>query len=198
MYGTVKTGTYRRERHRRYLEMASLANTDAYAAKLFDESGALAAVRLDQPLADGEPEAYAGGRAAAGVGVRVLPEQVRPPLGRHPAPLVGDRHGDVRVLAHVRHPDRGRLGRVPRGVRQEFVEHLHDAVAVGHHGGQPRRQVDEDGVPAAAAQEGAARPVDQRGHLGGFGGDRERARLDAPGIEQVADEPRACGWPARR
>ncbi|MCY4633413.1 MAG: hypothetical protein OXG04_02700 [Acidobacteria bacterium] len=38
MYRTVKKGTQRQERHRRYLEMATLANTDADAAKLFDES----------------------------------------------------------------------------------------------------------------------------------------------------------------
>ena len=36
--GTMRTDTYRREMHRRYLEMATLANTDAYAAKLFDKS----------------------------------------------------------------------------------------------------------------------------------------------------------------
>ncbi len=37
MHGSMKIDAYRRERHRRYLEMAALANTDAYAAKLFDE-----------------------------------------------------------------------------------------------------------------------------------------------------------------
>ena len=37
-HGTVKIDDYQREMHRRYLEMASLANTDAYAAKFFDES----------------------------------------------------------------------------------------------------------------------------------------------------------------
>ncbi len=145
-----------------------------------------AAVRLDEPLRDGEPEAVARRRALPRAGV--LAEQVRQPRGRHAAPLVGDRDGDVRVLAHGRHPDRGRLGCMPRGVRQQVVEHLHKAPAIGHHGRQPRRQVDEDGVPAAAAQERAARPLDQGGHVRGLGGDRERARVDAPRIEQVADE----------
>ena len=42
-------------------------------------------------------------------------------------------------------------------------------------------------MPAAAAEERASRPLDQGGHLGGLGGDRERARAQAPGIEQVAD-----------
>ena len=150
-----------------------------------------AAVRLDESLRDGEPEAVPRRRALPCAGV--LAEQVRQRLGRHPASLVGDRDGDVRVLAHGRHPDRGRLGSMPRGVGQEVVEHLHDAPAVGHHGGQPRRQVDEDGVPAAAAEERAARPLDQGGRLRGLGGDRERARVDAPRIEQVADEAAHVG-----
>ena len=96
---------------------------------------------------------------------------------RHPAPLVGDPDGDVHVLAHVREADRGRLGRVPRGVREEVVEHLHDAPPVGHQGGSPRRQVDENGVPAAAAQEAASRPLHQGGHVRGLRRDRERARV---------------------
>ena len=145
------------------------------------------AVRLDEPLRDGEPEAVA--RRHARPAAAVLAEQVRQQLGRHPAPLVGDRDGDVHVLAHGPHPDRGRLGlRVPRGVGEQVVEHLHDAPAIGHHGRQLRREVDEDGVPAAAAEERAARPLDQGGHLRGLRRDRERARVDAPRVEQVADE----------
>ena len=38
MYGRVDRGLYRMEQHRLYREMAALAKTDAYAAKLFDES----------------------------------------------------------------------------------------------------------------------------------------------------------------
>ena len=37
IYGTMRIDDHRRERHRHYLEMATLANTDVYAAKLFDE-----------------------------------------------------------------------------------------------------------------------------------------------------------------
>ena len=48
IYGRVRIDAYQREMHRRYLDMAALANTDAYAAKLFDESG----LRLDA-LPDG-------------------------------------------------------------------------------------------------------------------------------------------------
>ena len=135
---------------------------------------------------------------------RLMPAAARPPpsacaylrnrcgsrSGRRQAPaLVADRDGDVRAVTLGRDPDRGRVGRVPGGVREQVVEHLHDARPIGQHPGQVRRQVDEHGVPAAGGQERAARPVDQLGHLGGLGGDRERARLNAPGIEQVADEP---------
>ena len=38
IYGTVEIDAYQREMHRRFLDLAALANTDAYAAKLFDES----------------------------------------------------------------------------------------------------------------------------------------------------------------
>ena len=38
MYGLVDEGIYRREQHRRYREMAALARTHPYAAKLLDES----------------------------------------------------------------------------------------------------------------------------------------------------------------
>ena len=142
-------------------------------------------MRLDKALADGEPETVARPRAPAGV----LAEQMRQQLGGHAPALVGDRDGDMRVVIRRRDPDWGRLGRVPRGVGEEVVEHLHDAPAVGRHGGQARRQVDEDGVPAAAAQEGASRPLHQGRHVRWLGRDRERARVDASRVEQVADEP---------
>ena len=41
---------------------------------------------------------------------------------------------------------------------------------------------------APAGEEGGARPVDQRRHLRGLGRDRERAGVDAPGVEQVGDQ----------
>ena len=47
-----------------------------------------------------------------------------------------------------------------------------------------------------AGEEGGARPVDQRRHLGGLGRDRERAGVDAPGVEQVGDQAdHAVGLP---
>lgn len=38
MYGLIDRDFYRREQHRQYREMAKLARTDSYAAKLFEES----------------------------------------------------------------------------------------------------------------------------------------------------------------
>ena len=43
-------------------------------------------------------------------------------------------------------------------------------------------------VPAAAAQERASRLLDQVGHRRGLGRHRQRPRVDAPRVEQVADE----------
>ena len=118
----------------------------------------------------------------------VLAEQVRQPFRGHAPAFVGDRDRDVRTVAHRRHQDGGGLGRVPGGVGEQVVQDLHDAPAVGHHQRQIRRQVDEDGVAAAAAQERVPCPFHQGGHLRGLGRDRQRARLDAPRIEQIADE----------
>ena len=77
---------------------------------------------------------------------------------------------------------------VPGGVGEQVVQHLHDAPPVGHRGRQVRRQVDRHAVPAAAAQEGVPGPLHQARDLRRFGGYRERARVDAPDIEQVADQ----------
>ena len=74
-------------------------------------------------------------------------------------------------------------------VGQQIVQHLHDALPVGHHPGEVRRQVDENAVPGAAGEERRPRLVDQRAHLRGLGRDRERAGVDAPRIEQIPDEP---------
>ena len=80
---------------------------------------------------------------------------------------------------------------MPGGVGEEVVQDLDDALAVGHHPGQVRRQVDAHGVPGAggAAQERLSRLVHEPGHRQRLSGDRQRARLDAPGVEEVVDEP---------
>ena len=143
-------------------------------------------VRLHQPPADDEPEARARDRPLAAGGV--LAKELRQQLGRHALALVGDRDRDVDAVALGRDPDRGRLRRVPSGVREQVVQHLRDAPAVGHHRRQVRRQVDEHAVPGAGGEERVPRPVHQRRHLRGLGRNRERARLDAPRIEEIADE----------
>ena len=71
---------------------------------------------------------------------------------------------------------------------EQVGQHLLDAPPVGRHPRQVRRQVDEDGVPAAAAEERVPGPVDQRAHLRGLGIDGQGAGLDAPGVHQVADQ----------
>ena len=83
---TIAPSTRQREGERRAAAGAGALGPDA------------AAVRLDEPLRDGEPEAVARLRAPSRRSV--LAEQVRQRLGRHAAALVGDRDGDVRVLAH--------------------------------------------------------------------------------------------------
>ena len=95
-----------------------------------------------------------------------------------------------------RRRDGGRLRRVPGRVREEVVQHLDDAPLVGHHPRQVRREVDADGLAAAAAHEGGPGPVDQGGNLRRLGVDRQRARVDAPRLEEVADE--AVPVPATR
>ena len=151
------------------------------------------AVGLDQPLADGEAEAAPGpalpvGGIVGGIDGGVLAEQVRQAVRRDARAFVGDRERDVHAVAFRPDADGGRSPGMGGGVREQVVQHLHDAPPVGHHPGQVGRQVDADGVQVAAVEEGVARPVHQAGHLRGLGRDRERARVDPPGIEQVADE----------
>ena len=78
---------------------------------------------------------------------------------------------------------------MPRAIREQVVQDLHDAARVRHQPGQVRRQVDDHGVPAAGAGERGPRPLDQTGELLRLGIDRHHAYADAPGVEQVADQP---------
>ena len=147
-------------------------------------------MRLHQPLADGQAQAVAGGPAGlfAADQAGVLAEQLRQLLRRHALAFVGHRDGHVNPILCGGDADGRRIGRMSRRVGQEVVQHLDDAPPVGHHPGQVRRQVDVDGVPAAAAEERVPRPVHQAGHLRRLRRDRQRARLDTPRIQQVADE----------
>ena len=85
-------------------------------------------------------------------------------------------------------PNGRRIGRVSRRVREEVVEDLDDAPGVGHHPRQIFRQVDAQGVRAAAAQESPPGLLHEPGHLRRLDGDRQGARLDAPLVQQVGDQ----------
>ena len=161
------------------------ASAEAHAPALGPDASAMG---LDQALADGQAEPAAD-PALPVPGGGVLAEQLPEVLRRDAPALIGHRDRDVLPVAGRRDPDGGGVRGVARGVGEQVVEHLHDALPVGQHGRQVGRQVDPDGVPAAAADEGAARLVHQGGNRRGLGRDRERARLDAPGIEQVGDQP---------
>jgi len=139
------------------------------------------------------PQAVAAGPALTVVPGKsgVLAEQVRQLLRRHASTstLVGYRDRNMDAIDHGGDPDGRRLGRVSRRVGQEVVQNLHDALPVGHHPRQLRRQVDAHGVTAAAAGERVPRLVHQRGHVRRLRVDRQRAGLDAPRVQQVADQP---------
>ena len=143
---------------------------------------------MSRPRRSGPAAAALNSATASGVLAEQLPEVLR----RDAPALVGNRDRDVLPVAGRRDPDGGGVRGVARGVGEQVVQHLHDALPVGQHGGQVGRQVDPDGVPTAATNEGAARLVHQGGDLRGLGRDRERARLDAPGIEQVGPLRWAC------
>ena len=163
-------------------EAGALAGTTALGADA-------PAMRFHHPLADGEPETAAD--AALGIvdaDAGVLAEQVCKLFGRDAPALVVDRNRDMEPVADRLHADGGALARVPRGVGEKVVQHLNDAPPVGHHRGQVGRKVDENVVPSAAGQERVPRPIHQGGHLRGLRRDREGARIDASGIEKVADK----------
>ena len=120
--------------------------------------------------------------------IRVLPEQVRKLLWVHPAALVRDRDRDVQAVADRRDPDGEGLRRVPGGVGKEVVQDLHDALPVAQHARQALREVDHDRVRVAAAQERHPGLVHHRRQLRRLGRDGQRARVDVPGIQQVADQ----------
>ena len=71
---------------------------------------------------------------------------------------------------------------------KQVAQHLRDAPALGHHRRQAGGKVEGDGVSPAAAEERSPRLLHQIAELRGLGRDRERARVEAPGVEQVADE----------
>ena len=136
-------------------------------------------------MAEPQPNADA---ALAVAGSGVLPEQVRQALRCNPPALVRDRDRDMHVVACRRDTDWRGLRGVPSRVGEQVVQHLHDAPPVGHHAGQVRRQVDEHRVPGVAGEERGPRLLDQLAQRRGLGRDRERAGVEPPRIQQVADQ----------
>ena len=168
-----------------YREREGEAGAEAEAAALGPDAPA---VSLDQALADGKSQPAAD-LAVAVPGGDVFAEELPEALRRDAPSLVCNRDRDMHPVAFRSDPDGSGVRAVARGVRQEVVQHLHDALAVGQHRRQAGRQVDQDGVSGAAGEEGVAGLVHQGADLRGLGRDRERAGFDAPGIEQVGDQP---------
>ena len=170
------------------------ARAEADAAALGPDAPAMG---LDQALADGESQP-ASDAALPVPGGGVLAKQLAELVRRDAPAFVGDRDRHLQPLALRLDPDGGGFRRVAGGVGEQVVEHLHQALPVGHYPGQVGRQVDADGVPPAAAEERPAGLVHQRGDLGGFGRDRQRAGVDTPGVEAGRRSGCPCGRPARR
>ena len=78
---------------------------------------------------------------------------------------------------------------MPRRVVEEVPQHLRDAPRV-RHDPEPLRRLNGYLVPPAAARERRPRPLDDVRELGRRRVDRKRPRADAPGVQQVADQPR--------
>ena len=112
-----------------------------------------APVRLHDPLTDGQAQTRTADFAFPGLAVDPgkLPEQVRQPLGGDPGALVGDGDRHVGIFPHRGHPDDRRLQRVPCRIGQEVGQDLDNALSVCHDRGQIQREVEVEGVPAAAA-----------------------------------------------
>ena len=146
------------------------------------------AVGFNQPLADGQAQTVAIGTARFAGARGVAIEDVRESLRRKPLALVRNRHLDMHPFVLRGHLNGGGLRGVSGRIRQQVAEHLHDALPVGHHPRQVRRQVNLHGLPAAAANEGVASLVYQAGHSGRLGSHRQRAGLHAPRVQQIADQ----------
>ena len=91
-------------------------------------------MRLHEPLADGEaePRAANAGLALAPRRAGILLEEMRHALGRDASAFVGDRDRDMHPVTLRRDPDRRGFPCVTRGVGKQVVQHLLDALAVGH------------------------------------------------------------------
>ena len=144
-------------------------------------------VRLDNALADGQAQARVV-PLVLGFEAQELAEEMGQPPGGYAVPLVGHRERNMDVFPNDGHPDDRRLLGMPGRVGQQVAQNLHDAPSVRHHQGQVRLDFDDEAVPAPRVGEAVSGPVHERGHLRGFGIDRQRSRLDARHVQQVGDQ----------
>ena len=89
------------------------------------------AVGFDQALADGEAQTAPALPIAAAAGA-IFSEQVWQSLRIHPPALVADRDRDLNPVTQRGDLDRGGNRSVPDGVGEQVVQHLSDALPVGH------------------------------------------------------------------
>ena len=118
-----------------------------------------------------------------------LAKQMRQAFGGYPHSIVSDGNLHVDAFLHGGHPDSGPLRRGPGRIRKEVAQHLGDAAPVRQHPGEIRRKVDLDASPVPSAQKRVPGPVHQDGHIGRFGGDRQRACLSVRSEALSSDSP---------
>ena len=118
-----------------------------------------------------------------------LLEEVRQSLRGNAASLVRNRDGDVGLIQDRAHVDGSGDRGVPGGIREEVGDDLNDAPGIDHHPREIWWQVDLHALNAPPAQKRPPRLVHEIRNVRRLGVHRERAGVDAPGVQQIADEP---------
>ena len=168
-----------------YREREGEAGARGQAAALGPDAPA---VSLDQALADGKSQPAAD-LAVAVPGGDVFAEELPEALRRDAPSLVCNRDRDMHPVAFRSDPDGSGVRAVVRGVSPRALfstctMRWRSASTGDRPGGRSIRTA----CRRAAGEEGVAGLVTTT-DLRGLGRDRERAGFDAPGIEQVADQP---------
>ena len=147
-------------------------------------------MRLGDRPRDVEPEARARLRVAAPVARPNFSKISRWSSAGDPRPAV--RHRDRRrSRSAARRSHRHRLARrrVLDGVVDQVAEHLAQALRVAAHGSAARRgELGDDGTSSCAIAAAATVSSHERGDVDVGEAVAERARVDARGVEHVADE----------
>ena len=147
-----------------------------------------AAVGLGDRTGDVEPQARAGLREAVVAHPAELLEDDLLGLGRDAGPVVAHAHGDDAVLAGGGDLDLVAVDRVLDRVRQQVPEQLAQPLAVSLHGGKRGRDARRHAHLVLAERDDGGRLPDELLDVHRVEGVRERPRLDARGVENVADE----------